>query len=176
MLVVFHAHVVRALPSRKPCVSTELRPIMSKYKGHILKFVPTLELVQCCRPFRALDEVDGAPMPLERTLGVVGLLSGCRPLRFHRVSTTRALQSCIRTQLFCLPTMARQSVWARGAEFLASPRAPACPELVAMGRARSGRGCGGGARGARWRRQGAQSCPCGHRRWPKIRCRGLDVA
>ena len=140
---------MRALPSRKPCVSTELRPMMSKYKGHILKVVPTLELVQCCRPLRVLDEVDGAPVPLERTPGVVGLLSGCRPLGFHRVSTTRALQSCILSQLFCLPTMTlacrRQSFWARGAEFLASPRAPACPELVARGRAQSGRGCGGGA-------------------------------
>ena len=26
-------------------------------------------------------KVDRAPVPLERTLGVVGLLSGCRPLR-----------------------------------------------------------------------------------------------
>ena len=120
-------------------------------------------------------KVDRAPVPLERTLGVVGLLSSCRPLRFHWVSTTRALQSCLLAQLFCLATMTlvcrRPSVWARGAEFLASPRAPACPEIVAVGWAGTWR-----RRAARRGRHGPQLCPCGHRQWPRIRCRGLGVA
>ena len=52
-------------------------------------------------------KVDRAPVPLERTLGVVGLVSSCRPLRFHWVSTARSLQSCLLAQLFCLATVQR---------------------------------------------------------------------
>ena len=69
-MVVFRARAVQALPSREPCVSSELRPMTSKYKGHIRKFLPTLRRApyNLCSAADHLESwiqgilVDGLPM------------------------------------------------------------------------------------------------------------------